>query len=155
MSALRAVGSRTLTTLWVAGLVFLALAQPSNALIESPTVALIVQAVGALLFGAAFALRGAIHQQFDRLSSFLVRSRGLRVAVRTLAVSTVVAAISEAAEVDSRRETNPVTATLRSSALPNWRKQIVANSAAPAGTSLQTAASAPHPATPAFPTTKA
>jgi hypothetical protein len=96
MSQLRIVTGRAFATLWVTALGFLALAQPAHALFGSPTVALIAQVVGAVLLGGLFELRGTIRQQCERLSAFLVRSRGLRAVVRTLAVSTIAGPSAEA-----------------------------------------------------------
>ena len=133
---------------------FLALAQPAHALFGSPTVALIAQAVGAVLLGALFELRGAIRQQCERLSAFLVRSRGLRAVVRTLAVSTIAGPSAEAAGGDATNET-PAAASTPHNVVSQWRKRDVASSAASVETSLQTAASAPLQSIPSVPPTTA
>ena len=152
MSQLRHVAGRTFTTLWVAALGFLALAQPAHALFESPSEARIAQAVGAVLIGILFSLRGAIHQQPKRLGAFPLQLRRLRAVVRTLAVSTIAATNAEAAEAAATNETHsPPPAPV---ALPLWQNPGGASSAASAGTSLQTAASAPRrPIPPSPPTT--
>lgn len=155
MSQLRIVTGRAFVALWVAGLGFLALAQPAHALFGSPTVALIAQAVGAVLLGALFELRGAIRQQCERLSAFLVRSRGLRAVVRTLAVSTIAGPSAEAAGGDATNETPAAASNPRHTALSPWRKRDVASSAASVETSLQTAASAPLQSIPPVPPTTA
>ena len=155
MRQLRIVAGRTFTTLWVAALGFLAVAQPAHALFESPAVALIAQAVGGVLLGTVFALRGAIHQQCERLSAFLVRSRGLRAVVRTLAVSTIAGPSAEAAGGDATNETPAAASNPRHTVLSRWRKRDAASSAASVETSLQTAASAPLQSIPPVPPTTA
>ena len=155
MSQLRIVWSRAFTTVWVAALGFLALAQPAHALFGSTAVALLAQVLGAVLLGAVFVLRGAIYQQCERLSGFLVRSRGLRAAVRTLAVSAIAAPTAAATEADATSETQAAAPTPARAVPSQGRKSGGASSAASAGTSLQTAASAPRRPTPPFPTTTA
>ena len=155
MSQLRIVWSRAFTTVWVAALGFLALALPAHALFGSPAVALLAQALGAVLLGAVFALRGPIHQQCERLSGFLVRSRGLRAVVRTLAVSAVAAPTAAVTEADATTETQAVAPTPARVVPSPGRQPGGASSAASAGTSLQTAASAPRRPIPPFPTTTA
>ncbi len=139
-------------TLWVAVLGFLALAQPAHALFGSPTIALIAQAVGAVLLASLFVLRGAIREQVERLSAFLVRSRGLRTVVRTLAVSSIAGPSGEVAGVDA---TDGTPAAAPTPSLQQWRNPGGSSSAAPAETSLQTAASAPPRPTPSAPATTA
>jgi len=155
MDVLRIVAGRTFATLWVAVLAFLALAQPAHALFGSPTVAVIAQAVAAALLGSAFALRGTIRRQCERLGSFLARSRGLRAAVRTMAVEALAAPIANAADAGAAAEVDSAAATPARTAPPRWSTPGEPSSAVPAGTSLQTAASAPRRPTPPFPPTTA
>jgi hypothetical protein len=153
MLQLRQVAGRTFTTLWVVVTGFLALAMPAHAIFESPLAALFAQAVGALLLGSAFALRGGIRQQYERLASFLERSRGLRAVVRTLAVSAIAKPSRHSGHATGGSRT--ATAKLDRSGLSHWELPGGSSSAASAETSPQTAASAPHQPIPPFPTTTA
>jgi hypothetical protein len=153
MKQLRIVSGRTLTTLWVVALGFLVLAQPAHALFESASAALIAQVFGAVLMGTVFALREAIRQQYERFSSFLVRSRGLRAVVRSLAVSTIAAPTARKAGADATSEAAAAVPNSDATELAQWQNSGGANAAASAETSPQIAVSAPQRPTPAFPTT--
>jgi len=155
MSPLRVIAVRTIGTLWVAALTFLALAQPAHALFGSPTAALLTQALGAVLLAAGFALRGPVLRQRERFGAFLVRSRGLRTAVRSLAVGTLAAPAAEEAGAGATSGTEAMTPEPSQAVLSQWQEPGGFSSAATAETSLQTAASAPHRPIPAFPTTTA
>jgi hypothetical protein len=155
MNQLQNVSGRTLRILWVVVLGFLVLAQPAHALFESATVALIAQVFGAVLMGTVFALREAIRQQYDRFTSFLARSRGLRAVVRSLAVSTIATPTAQTAGADATSETAAAVPNSDATELAQWQNSGGANAAASAETSPQIAASAPQRPTPAFPTTTA
>jgi len=157
MDAIRVAAGRAFATLWVGALVFLVLAQPAHALLESSAIAWIAQLAGAALLAATFALRGGILRHCERFAAFLVRSRGLRAVVRSVAAEALAlpqptsSDATEAAATQADSAAPPVTG----GATSQWTTGSPASSAGAAGTSLRTAASAPQRPSPPFPPTTA